>query len=183
MDVRLIAAVGRDGQLGLGGKLPWHDPLDLKWFRETTMGGVVLMGGRTYDTVGQLPGRDRARWGGKTSPFTVLQQVSARHRGKTIWIAGGSWTYLSFMPFVRVAVISRIDYDGLADAYMPPLWGQLYAHGDTPSHNRNSAIANGGAGTLPTPLQDTTRTQEEGTATTKSRKRRKWSRRGSLPST
>lgn len=131
MDVRLIAAVGRDGQLGLGGKLPWHDPIDLKWFKETTMGGVVLMGGRTYDKVGNLPGRIKARWGGKTSPYAVLNQLTIRYRGTTIWIAGGAFTYIAFMPYVRIAVVSRIDYDGLADAYMPPLWGPLNAHGDT----------------------------------------------------
>jgi dihydromethanopterin reductase len=144
MDVRLIAAVGRNGQLGLGGKLPWHDPVDLKWFRETTMDGVVLMGRRTYNAVGQLPGRNVVKWGGKTSPFSVLQQVHRRF-GKTIWIGGGSWTYLSFMPFVRIAVITRIDYDGLADAYMPPLWGPFHDLGYTPA---NALDATSGASSL-----------------------------------
>jgi dihydromethanopterin reductase len=124
MDVRLIAAVGRNGQLGLGGGLPWHDPVDLKWFREATWGDVVLMGRRTYNAVGHLPGRNTVRWGGKSSPFTVLQQIHRRF-GKTIWIGGGQWTYLAFMPYVRIAVITRIDYDGPADAYMPALWGPL----------------------------------------------------------
>jgi dihydromethanopterin reductase len=131
IDCRLIAAVGRSGQLGLGGKLPWSDPLDLRWFRDQTMDSVVLMGGRTHDKVGQLPGRFRARWSGKTSPYAVLQQIHVRFKGLTIWVAGGAYTYAAFMPFVRYAVITRIDYDGEADTFMPPLWGGSYDIGNT----------------------------------------------------
>lgn len=149
MDIRLIAAVGRNGQLGFRGRLPWHDPVDLRWFRENTIGGIVLMGARTFDAVGELPGRARARWGGKTDPSTVLRQLTARYQRKTIWVAGGAWTYISFMQYVRIAVITRIDYDGLADVYMPPIWGQLHANGDASSHHSSSTPANTGADTLP----------------------------------
>lgn len=176
MDVRLIAAVGRDGQLGLRGKLPWHDALDLRWFRENTIGGIVLMGARTFDAVGPLPGRARARWTGKTEPYTVLRQISARYPGKTIWVAGGSWTYLSFMPFVRIAVITRIDYDGLADAYMPPLWGQLYAHGDASSHHRPTTPATG-ADPLPKETSASSDSSDASTSPDSSLRRKRHRRR------
>jgi dihydromethanopterin reductase len=138
MDVRLIAAVGRRGQLGLGGKLPWHDPIDLRWFRATTMDGVVLMGGRTYDLTGSLPGRIKARWSGRTSPGSVLVQIASRYKGKVIWIAGGAFTYAAFMPFVRVAVVTRVDYDGEADSFMPPIWG-THDNRHRTTHNREPA--------------------------------------------
>ncbi|MCV5856813.1 dihydrofolate reductase, partial [Escherichia coli] len=57
MDVRLIAAVGRSGQLGLDGKLPWHNPVDLAWFKDQTMGGIVLAGHKTWCGLPDLPGR------------------------------------------------------------------------------------------------------------------------------
>lgn len=174
LDVRLIAAVGRSGQLGLGGKLPWHDPLDLKGFREATMGGVVLMGARTYDSVGRLPGRETARWSGKTPPYAVLTQLHYRF-GKTIWIGGGAWTYQSFMPYVRTAIITRIDYDGEADTFMPTLWGPRYAIGDTSSHN---ATLTSGAGTLSasgSPSGDNPQPARDSGAVR--RKRRSWHRR------
>jgi dihydromethanopterin reductase len=148
MDVRLIAAVGRRGQLGLGGRLPWRDPVDLRWFRTTTMDGVVVLGGRTYDAVGELPGRVRARWSGRTSPGAVLMQIAARHKGKVIWIAGGAYTYAAFMPFVRIAVVTLIDYDGEADAFMPPLWG-AYDNGHRATDHREPATAAASRGPEP----------------------------------
>jgi dihydromethanopterin reductase len=177
MDIRLIAAVGRSGQLGLGGNLPWRDPIDLRWFKETTMGGVVLMGGRTYDTVGVLPGRIQARWSGRASPFAVLTQITERHKGKVIWIAGGSFTYASFMPFVRIAVITRIDYDGEADSYMPPLWGH---DRDRATHNRAAAAIPGDRGPepgsllLPAPAPQASRTGEGSKPVARKRHRQPW---------
>ena len=56
----LIAAVARNGVIGRDGKLPWHLPEDLRHFRRTTTGGVVVMGRRTFDSIGRpLPGRHR----------------------------------------------------------------------------------------------------------------------------
>jgi dihydrofolate reductase len=55
--VNLIAAVGSRGQIGLKGELPWSSSADLAWFKRTTMGGVVIVGYRTYKTMPKLPGR------------------------------------------------------------------------------------------------------------------------------
>lgn len=55
--VNLIAAVGKSGQLGMNGKLPWYDPEDLKWFRQETFGDVVVFGSKTYDDLPNLDGR------------------------------------------------------------------------------------------------------------------------------
>ncbi len=54
----LVAAVGRNGVIGDGQGMPWHLPQDLAHFKRTTMGGVMLMGRRTFDSIGRsLPGR------------------------------------------------------------------------------------------------------------------------------
>ncbi len=54
----LIAAVGRNGVIGDGSAMPWHLPEDLRFFKETTMGGVLVMGRGTWDSIGRaLPGR------------------------------------------------------------------------------------------------------------------------------
>jgi dihydromethanopterin reductase len=171
-DVRLIAAVGRSGQLGLGGQLPWKNPVDLRWFREQTIGGVVVMGGRTYDVVGELSGRVMARWSGSHSPHTVLTKIAARHPGKLIWIAGGAYTYSQFMPFVRIAVISRIDYDGEADTYMPPLWGHVHraTHRSEPFQSIGRGPAPG-ALLLPEPPPPTRATDS---SVPRKRRRRGW---------
>jgi dihydrofolate reductase len=166
-DIRLIAAVGRQGQLGLGGQLPWKDPADLRWFREQTQGGVVLMGRRTHVAVGELPGRFRASWGGKTDPSVVIKTIVARWDKRTIWVAGGAHTYKSFLPFVRIAVLTLNDYEGEADVYMPPLWD---------ANNNRPATAASDSGTSPTSETFSDHPYQEATAQL-GRKRHRWKRR------
>lgn len=58
MKVTLIAVVGSGMELGRGGRLLWHLPADLSHFKETTMGGTVVMGRKTWESIGRaLPGR------------------------------------------------------------------------------------------------------------------------------
>ena len=58
MGVTLVAAVARNGVIGAGGTLPWHLPEDLRRFKALTMGHTMIMGRRTYDSIGRaLPGR------------------------------------------------------------------------------------------------------------------------------
>lgn len=57
--VTLIAAVSANGVIGAGGRMPWHLPSDLKFFRAQTMGRPVVMGRRTWESIGRpLPGRE-----------------------------------------------------------------------------------------------------------------------------
>jgi len=122
-DVRLIAAVGKRGQLGLGSHLPWRDPDDLSWFRQQTMNCVVVFGHNTFMTVPQLKSRCVFVWQRGETPEATLSRIRSYHPDKTIWIAGGAKTYAAFLPFVRHSVLTHIDYDGDADTFMPPLWG------------------------------------------------------------
>ncbi|CUA90154.1 Dihydrofolate reductase [Chelatococcus sambhunathii] len=121
IDVRLIAAVGRRGQIGLAGRLPWHEPEDLAWFKAQTLGGAVVMGFRTAHAVGALPGRVVVPWLGD-DPQAIIDRIAREHPGRIVWIAGGAKTYAHFMSYVRRAVITLVDYDGPADVWMPPLW-------------------------------------------------------------
>ena len=56
--IYLIAAVGRQGQIGLNGRLPWRHPEDLQWFKEQTMGKVVVCGFNTAEHLPPSPARD-----------------------------------------------------------------------------------------------------------------------------
>ncbi|MCQ8897126.1 dihydrofolate reductase [Limnobacter humi] len=58
MKVSLIAAVARNGVIGIENRLPWHLPEDLAYFKQTTLGCPVLMGRKTYESINRpLPGR------------------------------------------------------------------------------------------------------------------------------
>lgn len=125
MPVNLIAAVGRRGQLGLAGKLPWHAPEDLAWFRQMTMDKTVICGGRTAQSLPPLPGRHLYVMERGQTPENVIKMFA----GSDIWVIGGAETYKQWLPFVDRVYLSRIDYDGEADTWMPALWGEC---GDGP---------------------------------------------------
>ena len=58
MKLSLIVAVSRNGVIGLNNQLPWHLPEDLKYFKSVTTGKPIVMGRKTYDSIGRpLPGR------------------------------------------------------------------------------------------------------------------------------
>lgn len=119
--IHLIAAVGRSGQLGLNNKLPWHDPEDLRWFKKMTMGQVLVVGHNTAQTLPPLPGRrvyvaKRGEDPRDTIEFMADQGVA------DLWIAGGAKTYQQWLPFIDRFHINRVDYDGLADTWMPMLF-------------------------------------------------------------
>lgn len=115
MTVYLISAVGNEGQIGLNGKLPWHDRKDLLWFREQTMGQVVVVGPKTAETLPDLPGRTVHVSTQQEDPIEVLRQ----YPGKDIYVAGGAWTYWKWAPYVDRYLISRVDYSGPADTFFP----------------------------------------------------------------
>lgn len=118
--VNLIAAIGKSGQLGLNGGLPWDAPSDLALFKKLTVGGVIIVGGRTYDSLPNLPGRMVYRYSGIATPRDMITLLQAQHPGWPIWIAGGAKTYRDFAPYIDgLKIVSVIDYDGPADAWFP----------------------------------------------------------------
>lgn len=146
LDIRLIAAVGKRGQLGLNGKLPWHDAQDLIWFRDCTKEGIVIVGHRTYEELRSiLPVKTEQPGIGFTtsasraiirdeSHLNIAQFVAeGDFYGRPIWIAGGAKTYRRWMPLVRrfyigKAIVDGQWYDGPADAFLPPLVHRTYPH-------------------------------------------------------
>ena len=55
---KAIAAMSENRVIGRGNEIPWYIPEDFKWFKETTMGHVLVMGRRTFESIGKaLPGR------------------------------------------------------------------------------------------------------------------------------
>ena len=91
--------------IGNAGTIPWYLPEDFKWFKRTTMGGILVMGRKTYESIGRpQPGRDnyvlsrspRAIPG--VHSFTSLDLLDQLQTDKTIWIAGGAEVYRQMLP-------------------------------------------------------------------------------------
>jgi dihydrofolate reductase len=115
--IYLIAAVGRQGQIGLNGRLPWRDSEDLKWFKDQTMRKVVVCGFNTAQHLPPLPGRTLHVLQRGETPEHVIK----RYAGVDIWVIGGAKTYQQWIPYVDRCLVSLIDYDGPADAWFPPI--------------------------------------------------------------
>jgi len=116
--VSLIVAHDLDGVIGRGGALPWHLPDDLARFRALTLGARVLMGRRTYESLGRaLPDRrnlvlsrdwsfrPRDAWVVRDLPYEV-ENVDL---GEPLVIIGGAAVYAAALPFCTRAHITRVD--------------------------------------------------------------------------
>lgn len=108
MTIKAIVAIGNQGQVGLNGKLPWHDPEDLKWFREQTMGKVCVVGWKTAQTLPELPGR-----------VVLVDRLDAGYgvNLEDLIIIGGPKTYARWNHLVGEWLVSRIDYSSEADTW------------------------------------------------------------------
>lgn len=113
-----IAAIGRSGQLGLGGSLPWHDPGDLRFFKSMTMGHRCIVGLKTYQKLPELPGRHLAVDMVSLTPEQNLEG----YENQPVFIIGGAKTYERYRHLIRRWFVTMVDYDGPADTYMPALW-------------------------------------------------------------
>jgi len=146
-NVNIIAAVGKNGQLGLDGGMPWYDANDLAFFRERTMGCPVIMGSVTMKALAsrRFAGRAIHVWRRDVEPAALLQSICISFPGKPIWIAGGRRTYEAFMPYARRAFVTLTDYTGNADTIMPPLWQRPEVNWERIAHAHAARISSMGA--------------------------------------
>lgn len=117
--INAIVAIGKSGQMGLNGRLPWHDREDLLWFRRNTMGGVLICG---VKTLAGLPesvheGRRIIAWT-RENLEDVIREVKAIE--SPVWVIGGAETYRVWAPHIDRWHIGRINYDGPADTWFDP---------------------------------------------------------------
>lgn len=132
--INLIAAMTHEGVIGNGNQLPWNIPDELKHFRTTTQGCTVIMGMRTFESIGRpLPNRHNIVLNTVekiidgvdvcTSAEQALQV--AQGYNKDIFIIGGAYTYAQFLPLVDQMYISYIKHSYTGDVFFPPIdWAQ-----------------------------------------------------------
>jgi dihydrofolate reductase len=123
---KAIAAMSENRVIGNGGDIPWHLPEDFKWFKETTMGGILVMGRKTFDSIGRpLPGRETyvlsrtPRNIPKVHCFNDLAVLDQLATEKTIWIAGGGEIYRQLLPRCQTLYLTRVHRTCEGDAYFP----------------------------------------------------------------
>ncbi|HEX2474424.1 MAG TPA: dihydrofolate reductase [Lacipirellulaceae bacterium] len=138
MLVSIIAAVAENGVIGRDGKLPWHLSADLRRFKQLTMGHTVIMGRRTWESIGRsLPGRRMIVISRQPDYHVEVASVDvatsldgalalARAAGDDeAFIIGGGALYREALPQVDRLYYTAVRADVPGDAYFPDVeWSQ-----------------------------------------------------------
>lgn len=115
----IIVAAGKDGQIGLNNEMPWNVKRDLKFFKETTMNSVVIVGRKTAETLPNLPGRDIKIISRNGKSFQDALQES--HGSNKVFVIGGGEVYKEAMEkylyLCDMIYLTRIPYDSDADTF------------------------------------------------------------------
>ncbi|HEY6075798.1 MAG TPA: dihydrofolate reductase [Gaiella sp.] len=129
MTVTILAAVGRNGVIGVDGGLPWHLPDELQLFKELTLGHVLVMGRRTYESVGRpLPGRTtvvvtrRPDWeavGALRAGSVEEALTTASEIDDQVFVVGGAQVYAEALPAADRLALTFVDAEPEGDTMFP----------------------------------------------------------------
>lgn len=151
---KAIAAMSENRVIGQGSKIPWHLPEDFKWFKKMTTGQVVVMGRKTFESIGKpLPNRttvilSRSRFhvpGVQT--LSDLNQLDPEREERDIFICGGAEIYGQALPLCSDLYLTLVKRQAEGDILFPVFENQFELKTelqDTPEfkilHYRNRAL-------------------------------------------
>jgi dihydrofolate reductase len=137
MTVTIVAAVARNGVIGVDGRLPWRLPDELRRFKELTIGHVLVMGRRTFESIGRpLPGRTtvvvtrRRDWTGGSSDVLTAHGVpeaieKAAAIDDDVFVVGGAEVYAAALPLADRLELTHVDAEPEGDTRFPPIdWSE-----------------------------------------------------------
>ena len=128
MTISIIAAIGNNGVIGKDNKLPWDLPADMKHFQRLTMGKPIIMGQKTFESIGRpLPGRKNiilTRDNNFQPPNCIIahsikEALEAADSAEEVMICGGASVYEQFLPFANKMYLTLIHHDFDGDAFFP----------------------------------------------------------------
>jgi dihydrofolate reductase len=141
MKIVLVAAVAENGVIGRGGTLPWHIRSDLQHFKRLTIGRPVVMGRKTYDSIGK-PLKDRTNIVITRDPSYAAEGIviahslekamqmardDAKERGAdSIAVIGGSGVFDETMPMADRLEITEVHASPEGDTFFPPIDAKLW---------------------------------------------------------
>ncbi|RFC63586.1 diacylglycerol kinase [Fulvimarina endophytica] len=125
-DVRVICAIGRSGQLGLHGGMPWEGSPervyteDVERFFDITRGHVLICGPKTVASFPDFAHEDRTIVTIRSSEDP--EEVLSRFSDRVVFVGGGPRVWDAYSRYVRHWDINRLPYDGEADTWFDPAW-------------------------------------------------------------
>lgn len=129
---KAIAAMSLNRVIGRGSEIPWHLPDDFKFFKHTTMGHVLVMGRKTFQSIGRaLPGRETvvlSRTGFSHPDVRVinsLEELQSLGADREIFICGGAEIYRQALPDCRELLLTHVKREVEGDAFFPAFEDQF----------------------------------------------------------
>ncbi len=129
--ITLIAAMGKNREIGLAGQMPWHLPAELQHFKKATMDRAIVMGRKTWQAIGRpLPGRQNIVISRNTDfkadgadVVGSLQQAIDQSNSDEVMVIGGGQLYELALPMAQRLILTLIDIEPEADTWFPQ-WQQ-----------------------------------------------------------
>ncbi len=120
-----IAAMSKNRVIGAHGKIPWHISEDLKFFKRTTLGHIILMGRKTYESLGRpLPGREN--WvlshGADFPDVRMIRnpsEIRVPADGRHVFVIGGADIYSLLLPACSEILLTHVDRIVEGDTWFP----------------------------------------------------------------
>jgi dihydrofolate reductase len=125
--LKAIAAMSLNRVIGNGNQIPWHLPEDFKWFKATTTGHVIVMGRKTFESIGKpLPNRETivlsrsafSHPGVKT--IRSLDELPDIVGDRQVFICGGAQIYEQTLPLCSELFLTLVKREVQGDAFFPP---------------------------------------------------------------
>ena len=129
---KAIAAMSENRVIGSDNKIPWYLPEDFKWFKKMTTGQVVVMGRKTFESIGKpLPNRETIvlSRGQFTHPgvrtIARLDEIDPAHETRDVFICGGAQLYEQALPLCSDLYLTLVKRILIGDAFFPPFEEQF----------------------------------------------------------
>lgn len=133
MKISIIAAIGKHNELGKNNALLWNLPNDMTYFREKTRGHIIIMGRKTFESIGKpLPGRQNIVI--TTDPHYHQTSVTVAHSYEEaltlcdfenypdeVFVIGGAQIYTQALPTAQTLYITHVDGTFEADTFFPKI--------------------------------------------------------------
>lgn len=132
--MKAIAAMSKNRVIGRDNKIPWHLPEDFKWFKKMTIGQVVVMGRKTFESIGKpLPNREtivlsRSQFnypGVRT--ISRLDEIDLENETRGVFICGGAQLYAQALPLCSDLYLTLVKRTVDGDTFFPPFEHQFEA--------------------------------------------------------
>jgi dihydrofolate reductase len=124
---KAIAAMSLNRVIGVDGKIPWHLPEDFRWFKQMTTGHVIVMGRKTFESIGKLlPNRETVvlSRSGFLHPgvrtVAGLDELNLAHEPREVFICGGAEIYAQTLPLCSDLYLTVVKHEVDGDAFFPP---------------------------------------------------------------